>query len=321
MAIGCFFLGGATMAQPVISSTRIWNKAPHNAFTSLIEYQGNLYCAFREGLSHVNKAGGDDGRIRILKSKDGNQWKSVGLLYQKGLDFRDPFLSITKSGELMVSFGGVKYHPGQTTVYHTYATIFKRGRLLPIYQLNTRLKRDWLWRIRWYEGKAYSFNYLSGFRLMKSDDGKLFDTVKRFSIPLTPSEADFVIKDNHVFVVLRRNDTDICLLGFGSLDGNIKWKESPLTFYGPNLLQLMDGKVVLFAKTLNKFSKQKELGVYQYINNSFIQIASFPFRGDGGYCGSIERRDSIYVTYYSSHINKQSAVYLAVIPKSYILNK
>ena len=320
MATGFLFSPVTLVGQPVLSSKQIWRKAPHNAFTSLIEYKGNLYCAFREGRTHVDKSGGDDGKIRILKSKKGNQWKSVGLLQYKGIDFRDPFLSINKDDELMVSFGGAEYHLGQQTEYHTYASIFSRGKFLPAYRLNTRLQRDWLWRIRWANGKAYSFSYLNGFRLMKSDDGKNFETVKRFTIPFTPSEADFCIYDDSVFVVLRRNNTDTGMVGVGSIDGDIKWTESSLMFYGPNLLRLRDGRVCLFAKTSNKSSNKRELAAYQYINNRFVHIASFPFVEDGGYCGSVEGKNNIYVTYYSSHINKQAAVYLTIIEKSYLKN-
>jgi len=32
---------------------KIWDKAPHNAFTDLIRYKSHFYCTFREGESHV----------------------------------------------------------------------------------------------------------------------------------------------------------------------------------------------------------------------------------------------------------------------------
>ena len=33
---------------------RIWDQAPHNAFTDLIRHDGQWYCAFREGEGHVS---------------------------------------------------------------------------------------------------------------------------------------------------------------------------------------------------------------------------------------------------------------------------
>ncbi|MGH9844776.1 MAG: hypothetical protein ACREEM_39160 [Blastocatellia bacterium] len=39
-----------TAAQKyLVSVERIWDRAPHNAFTDLAEFNGRLYCAFREG--------------------------------------------------------------------------------------------------------------------------------------------------------------------------------------------------------------------------------------------------------------------------------
>ena len=34
---------------------RIWKEAPCAAFTSLVFYEGNFYCAFREANTHVDK--------------------------------------------------------------------------------------------------------------------------------------------------------------------------------------------------------------------------------------------------------------------------
>ena len=107
-------------------SYQIWNNAPHNAFTSLIEYNAHLYCAFREGKTHVDKTGGDNGKIRILHSVDGLVWESVDVISKKGWDLRDPFLSIRPDGRLTLSCGGAEYHIGKMTSYHTYLSTFHR---------------------------------------------------------------------------------------------------------------------------------------------------------------------------------------------------
>ncbi|HBE42193.1 MAG TPA: hypothetical protein DDW27_13470, partial [Bacteroidales bacterium] len=59
---------------------KIWDQAEHNAFTDIIKYEGKYYCTFREGGGHVPWPSGIDGKIRILVSKDGEKWKSAGLL-------------------------------------------------------------------------------------------------------------------------------------------------------------------------------------------------------------------------------------------------
>ena len=39
----------------LIEVSRIWDKAPHNAFTDLILFRNRWYCVFREGKGHVSQ--------------------------------------------------------------------------------------------------------------------------------------------------------------------------------------------------------------------------------------------------------------------------
>lgn len=63
-------------ALELTGTRRIWDQAPHSAFTGLIDYEGKLYCCFREAKSHVPQLTGEDGKIRILSptpEKHGNR--------------------------------------------------------------------------------------------------------------------------------------------------------------------------------------------------------------------------------------------------------
>lgn len=68
--------------------------------TSLLYHQGYWYCAFREGATHWNHP---SGRGRILRSRDGKHWLSVCLLQWNCGDVREPRLSVTAEGHLMVN--------------------------------------------------------------------------------------------------------------------------------------------------------------------------------------------------------------------------
>ena len=95
-------LPGAGAAEPkLLKVEKLWDKGPHNAFTDLIRHDGRMYCCFREGDSHV----GGEGKIRILASADGAAWEAVGLVAVKGEDLRDPHLSVTPDGRLMLVGG------------------------------------------------------------------------------------------------------------------------------------------------------------------------------------------------------------------------
>lgn len=67
---------GASPDAELISVRKIWDGAPHNAFTDLARFRGRWYCAFREAAAHVS----NDGALRILGSRDGETWTSAALL-------------------------------------------------------------------------------------------------------------------------------------------------------------------------------------------------------------------------------------------------
>src|SRR6266576_1777231 len=94
----------ATAAPPtakLISVKKIWDQAPHCAFTDLAFWKGHFVCAFREGRAHV----ATDGKIRVLSSADGEKWAPAALLSLDGFDLRDAGLSVTPDDGLMLTGG------------------------------------------------------------------------------------------------------------------------------------------------------------------------------------------------------------------------
>src|SRR5262249_23559349 len=89
----------------LVSVAKIWDRAPHNAFTDLIRWHGRWYCTFREADGHV----GGDGKLRVLTSADGAVWEAVALVAEEGIDLRDPKLSVTPDDRLMLVAGGSVY--------------------------------------------------------------------------------------------------------------------------------------------------------------------------------------------------------------------
>src|SRR5438128_12693688 len=99
----CFSLP-ATATPPtarLISVKKIWDQAPHCAFTDLAFWKGNFVCAFREGRAHV----ATDGKIRVLSSPDGENWSSAAVVALDGFDLRDAGLSVTPDNRLMLNGG------------------------------------------------------------------------------------------------------------------------------------------------------------------------------------------------------------------------
>ena len=98
--------GNAALPEDSVRVERIWDRG-YSAFPSIVRYKGAMYVSFREGVSHIfDENGIAAGRTRILRSRNGRRWKSVALLSKEGYDLRDPKLSVTPDGRLMVIQGG-----------------------------------------------------------------------------------------------------------------------------------------------------------------------------------------------------------------------
>ena len=87
---------------------KVWDKAPHNAFTDLVRFKDKWYLTFREAASHMYTA--PAGKIRVLVSDDGETWTSAALL-KYGTDdddLRDSKLSVMPDGRLLLVCAGAQ---------------------------------------------------------------------------------------------------------------------------------------------------------------------------------------------------------------------
>ena len=50
-------LFAAEPAAEIVDVRKIWDAAPHNAFTDLLRHDARWYCVFREGQAHVSPDG------------------------------------------------------------------------------------------------------------------------------------------------------------------------------------------------------------------------------------------------------------------------
>src|SRR5688572_26576254 len=149
-------LTGAWSAEPaIVSVKKIWDQGQHNTFTDLIRWHDKWYCTFREAEGHV----GGDGGLRVLQSADGERWESAALLTEKGIDLRDPKLSITPDDRLMIVAGGSVYEGTKVLKSRQPRVAFsKDGRAwTPTQRVLT--EGEWLWRVTWHGGKAYGISY------------------------------------------------------------------------------------------------------------------------------------------------------------------
>ena len=108
----------------LVSVQKIWDQAPHNAFTDLVRFQDRWYCTFREGGDHTSH----DGSVRVITSADGEDWSSaVHMQPEPGNDLRDPKLVVTPDGRLMLMAAERRSLGGNQEDYNPWVSFF-RGR-------------------------------------------------------------------------------------------------------------------------------------------------------------------------------------------------
>ena len=108
----------------LVSVQKIWDQAPHSAFTDLVRFQDQWYCTFREGQDHTSH----DGSIRVITSADGENWSSaVHMPPEPGNDLRDPKLVVTPDGRLMLLAAERKSLGGEQEDYNPWVSFSKDG--------------------------------------------------------------------------------------------------------------------------------------------------------------------------------------------------
>ena len=131
----------------------IWGRAPHNGFTDLIRFHDRWYCTFREGRENMSP----DGALRVLTSADGETWASAALLSVAGGDLRDPKLSVTPYGHLLLNAGAALRVSSEVTyrsLVWSSADAREWSEPVPVGDPDV-----WLWRVTWNLKQAYSIGY------------------------------------------------------------------------------------------------------------------------------------------------------------------
>lgn len=297
----------------LVECRRIWDAAPHNAFTDLARFRGEWFCVFREGQGHVSP----DGAIRVLVSKDGQQWTSASRLTSPRGDLRDPKIVVAPGGRLWLSAAIAL--PNPTEIRHqTVAWFSKDGRAwgdpFDIGDPNV-----WLWRVAWQGKEALGVGYDTTaekfVRLYRSGDGRKFETVlPRLFDDGYPNETGIGFRpDGTVVCVLRRDGKP----GSGKIGvsrppyTSWDWKDLGVRIGGPQLIRLPDGRE-LAAVRLYDQKVRTSLAWVDAESGSLTECLVLPSGGDTSYPGLVWRRGLLWVSYYSSHEGKTS-IYLAKV--------
>ena len=296
----------------LIEARMIWDRAPHNAFTDLVRFDGRWLCTFREGETHISP----DGALRVIASSDGENWDSLALLRAQDADLRDPKLTVSPDGQLQLSAAGA-WHDKALHTHQSWVWFSQDGRA---WSERQRIGDPdfWLWRITWHEDRAYAIGYSCSadpsIRLYCSDDGRQFvPLVSRLFDIGRPSETAIVFSGDTAHCLLRRDgNPSTGLLGSSEPPyTQWRWQDLGVRVGGPHMLALADGRMVA-AVRLYDGAIRTSLCTLEPGRGRLTEVLQLPSGGDTSYAGLSLSDGLLSVSYYSSHEGKP-AIYFAKV--------
>lgn len=329
-----------TQAPPIFESVKIWDQAPHCAFTDLILFRGKFYCTFREATGHVPGVDGQDGKIRVIESEDGKDWKSAALIEEKNIDLRDPKLSVMPNGTLMITCGGSDYDGNTLMEWHTRVMYSQNGNeWTSPRRVRGIPSNNWFFRLTWLGDTGYVASNVCGANpltgaagilnrkliIYKTTDGTNYEQVSDNMAPFPQAcEGTIKFKNDSTMIVLIRNNAR----GFDAHSGMFAFSKPPYKEFnyirighsagGQNIIQLEDGKWLIGSREseYERPDNRKNIATVLFSTNEdgvYKRLAELPSGGDTSYPGFVLYQNKLWVSYYSSH-EGSTAIYLSVIP-------
>ncbi len=308
----------------LISCRRLWDRAGHNALTDLMRFQDRFFCIFREGELHV---GGQDGSLVLLESGDGDSWTQVAGFREHGVDLRDPKLSITPDGRLMMLAGGSCFDPDGRFLWRQTRVAFSPDGREWTCPEPILTRGEWLWRVTWYGGKGYGLSYNPDRRdlpggewslsLFETEDGLHYRVLKMLEVPGLPNEATIrFLPDQSMLALIRREQKPFTGWIGRSFPPYLDWifREIPCRLGGPNFLVLPDGTLWAAGRgfTRVKGGTAARTMLARMTPADYEPALVLPSGGDTSYPGMVYHQGVLWMSYYSSHEEK-TCVYLARI--------
>ncbi|MDU0355732.1 hypothetical protein RS130_19245 [Paraglaciecola aquimarina] len=297
---------------------KVGNKGIHNAFTDLCEFKGSLFCCYREAKNHVSR----DGVIRILCLDFLGNAIFDNAISVANTDLRDPKLSVTPDGELLlIAYARLTTSNNRTVSSNNVNWISQNGKSWSA----IRYFADqgwWLWRLNWLDGLAYGFAYnrkANAIHLYKGNPRRSFHLHQAKVLSLAqhhlgyPNESDLLFHNKTAYALIRRDaDSYSAQLGTSSFPYK-RWQWLDLNIYigGPVMIHLKNHIALVAGRILQNNKLVTGLMSLDLLNGRLTLITVLPSARDNSYPDLVLKNNRLYISYYSSHLDNKSSVYLA----------
>ncbi len=174
----------------VISDECIYDNNNHAAFTSLEEWGGHQYLAFREAGAH-RATPTDKGKIRVLKKKN-NEWSLQHTFFMDGRDLRDP--DIVKWNNRLLLYTSGHYSELTRSGWTELKSINHNAPYKPS-----------IWKKRVHNNILYGIGNAEGKwpLLMNSEDGINWKVISEYKLGGNATEADMVFIADTMYICIR----------------------------------------------------------------------------------------------------------------------
>jgi hypothetical protein len=253
----------------------------------------------------------------------------VALLKKEGVDLRDPKLSVTPKGQLMIIIGGSVYENGKLLGRNPHVSFSDKSGQSFSEPEKVKVSKDlenwgsWFWRVTWHNGVGYAIDYQIGpeerkeptaMYLVKTKNGKKFEKVSEIKLDGFPNEATVRFdKNGTLYAMIRREIGDQVGIWAKSEAPYTNWQfqKMDVRLGGPNFIftdneEVIAGTRMYQPKVYTALMKGNKAG-------EFKEIVQYTSSGDTSYPGLVIHNDALWVSYYSSHEGK-SAIYISEIP-------
>ena len=301
----------------LLETRMIWDFDEHNAFPDLVRFNDRWFCAVREGTCHAGKR---DGLVRVISSDDGVIWQSVKLFALEGSDLRDPKLSVTPNGQLMLLMGELTHSVDKYNGLHVEVSFSDDGILWSEIEPASPDNLMWLWRVTWFENQGYGIAYDSTtpeweVKLYKTNNGIDYSLISQLEVFGRPTESTIRFTESGTMLALVRREADGGNGWLGRSEApytDWDWVECDKRVSGQDLIFLPNGKLCVATRLYDNDNVRTSVCYLDPITGCISDEVTLPSAGDCSYPGMVVYNGQLWVSYYSSHKEK-SSIYLSVL--------
>ncbi len=324
-------MNGLYGQEPILTK-KIYDAAPHCAYPDVAYFRDKLFIAFREGDAAPGTQPTDHGKIRILSTTDGEYWEPIGLIEMKGMDLRDPKISVTPKNKLLILMGGAKYEDGKISEFKTYYSLSDAmGKKFSIpepleFDAKTGDGFKRLWRMTWHDKTGYGVVYSmdengetgqSKAWLIKTGKNIEIEPITELNTGGAPSKAAIVFGPRDEMMMLVRRDGDVGVMG-KSKPPYTEWHWTVLSFSftAPEFELVPINKVVIGSGMKDENGSHIAILLGKE-DLKFREIIPLTSSEETGYPGMVSIGGFIWMTFHSGK-KGHPAIYFTRIPYSRI---